>query len=435
MRNMNLKIAAAVAVAMGGHTLAMASPSVATCANAGAKLYVAGSSAAQPSFANALANDLFDATGETTISATNGNFKAYCGLAKAGNGAGIAAGTVTTVYYRGEGGSVVGALPIVSGKPIKFLDISQAACQIAAPATTGTSAAVGTTDGWGGCVTNHAVEMGVTDLEPTVFVTPNYPSAYSTAVFGTASKAQLAGLTSTPLFQQVFALYVNTSGINGGSTGQTINLSRETAANILAGNYTDWSAVPSASGGQVSSTAQAITLVNREAGSGTRTGASIYFLGTNCVNFPGTLSDPTPGTDGYATGDVLTTAAGTPGAITYASIDNNKAGLTQVQLSGVTPSNLAATSGQYDWWFEATAQKGAITSPGGLGLYNWLVGGELANVATAPHAADILAIPNVGTNTAQVPVTLTASTIGTNTIYINPFTKSGNSCSVPLETN
>ena len=64
-------------------------------------------------------------------------------------------GTIVTVYYRGEGGSVVGALPIVSGKAIKFLDINGAGCTVAAPGVTGTSATVGTTDGWGGCVTRR----------------------------------------------------------------------------------------------------------------------------------------------------------------------------------------------------------------------------------------------------------------------------------------
>jgi PBP superfamily domain len=436
MRYLNLKIAAAVAVAIGGHSFAEAAQTVTACAGATAKLYIAGSSAAQPAFATALANDLFDAGGETTISATNGNFKAYCGAAKAGNGAGIATGTIVTVYYRGEGGSVVGALPVVSGKAIKFLDINtNSACQIAAPLTGGTSATVGTTDGWTGCVSNHAVEMGITDLEPTVFTPPNYPSTYSTTVFGTASKAQLGNLVSVPLFQQVFGIYVNTSGINGGAVGQAINLTRETVANILNGNYTDWSAVPSASGGAVSSTSQAITLVNREAGSGTRTGASIYFLGTNCSLAAGSLSDPSPATDGYATGDVLATAAATPGALTYASIDNSNASLSIASLSGVTPGNLAATSGQYDWWFEATAQKGTITSPGGTNLYNFLTGGELQNVATAPHAVDVLAIPNVGTNAGTVPATGTASTVNAKTIYINPFTKGGNSCNIPSETN
>jgi hypothetical protein len=438
MRYQNLKIAAAVAVAIGGHSLAEASPTVSACANAGATLYVAGSSAAQPSFANALLNDLFDTGGETIISGSAGNFKAYCGAAKAGNGAGIGTGVITTVYYRGEGGSVVGALPVVSGKPVKMLDISAgnpAGCQVASPPITGTSATVGTTDGWGGCVTTHVVEMGITDLEPTVFTPPNYPSAYSATVFGSATKAQLAALTSTPLFQQVFALYVNTQGINGGATGQAINLTPETVANILAGNYINWNAVPTVSGGQVSTTSQAITIVNREAGSGTRTGATIKFLGTNCVTFPFTLLDPAPLNDGYATGDVLGTAASTPGAITYASIDNNNASLTKVSLNGVAPSNLAATSGQYDWWFEATAQRPSNLAGTQLSIYNWLTGGELQNLATAPHADDILVIPNVGTNVATVPAINTASTLNNHTIYINPFSKAGNSCAIPTEAN
>jgi hypothetical protein len=275
----------------------------------------------------------------------------------------------------------------------------------------------------------------VTDLEPSQFKTPNYPSAYSATVFGSATPTQLAGLTKVPLFQQVFGLFVNTSGINGGASGQAIDLSRETVAAILSANYVDWSAVPTATGGAVSSTSQPITIVNREAGSGTRTGATIYFLGTNCVTSPLGLSDPTPLSDGYATGDVLATAATTPGAITYASIDNNgkQAALTMATISGVTPSNVAATNGKYDWWFEATAVRGNITSPGGVGIYNWLTTGELANVATAPHAVDVLAIPGVGTNAAAVPVT--ASTVGGVTIYINPFSKNGSSCSYPIPQN
>src|SRR5258708_10366187 len=433
----NLQIAAAVALAIGGHSAAQAAPATpAQCAAAGATLYVAGSSAAQPSFATALAADLFDTNGETTIAATGGNgkFKACWGFAKAGNGAGVATGTTVTVYYRGEGGSVVGALPIASNKPIKMLDLSGPGCAVAGPVVNGTSATVGTTDGWSGCVTNHLVEMGVTDLEPTVFTPPNYPSAYSTTVFGIASKFQVAGLTSTALFQQVFGLFVNTTGINGGGVGQAIDLTRETAANILQGNYVNWNAVPTASGGVVSSTSQPITLVNREAGSGTRAGATIYFLGTNCSNSPATLSDPGP--DGFATGDVLPTAATTNGSVTYASIDNNgkQAALTMASINGIAPDNLKSTSGEYDWWFEATAQKGNITSPGGVGIYNWLVGGELSNIAPAPHAKDIMAIPSLA-NPPLIPVTGSASTVNGVTIYINPFTKGGNSCSVPTELN
>ncbi|MGO9993425.1 MAG: substrate-binding domain-containing protein [Steroidobacteraceae bacterium] len=438
----NFKVAAAVALALGSGMAAQsafASPTVAACQAATAKLYVSGSSAAQPSFATALASDLFDTNGETTISApavtgsANGNFRAYCGAAKAGNGAGLATGTIALVHYRAEGGSVVGALPIATNKPIKFLDISQASCQVTNPSVVGLSANVGTTDGWSGCVTTHAVEMGVTDLEPTVFFGQNYPTAYSTSVFGSASVTALGNLTSTPLFQQVFGIFVNTSGLSGGGTGQAIDLSRETVAGILAGNIADWSRVPTSTGGVASTNSKPIVLVNREAGSGTRTGASIFFLQTNCsangVN-GGVLSDPNPLLDGYATGDVLATAATTPGAITYASIDNNgkQANLSMASLSNVSPTNLAATSGDYEWWFEATAQAGAASATGS-GIYNWLVGGELANLGTAPHAKDILVIPGNGTNVSGIPVP--SSVVGGVTIYVNPYTRAGNSCSDP----
>jgi ABC-type phosphate transport system substrate-binding protein len=441
----NVKVAAAVAIALGGGLAGQSAFALtaAQCTVAPVKLYVAGSSAAQPSFATALAADLFDTTnGETTFSApavanvANGNFKAYCGTAKAGNGAHLATGTVVLVHYRGEGGSVVGALPVVSNKPVKFLDLSATSCQTGtAPSVTGLSANVGTTDGWTGCVTTHAVEMGVTDLEPGVFIGQNYPVNYSTTVFGTATPAQLGNLTTTPLFQQVFGLFINTNGLSGGGVAQAVDLSRETVANILAGNISDWSQVPTVTGGHVSTTSPApITLVNREAGSGTRSGASIYFLETNCSANgvgSGVLSDPNPTLDGFATGDVLNTVSATPGGITYASIDNNNGthpNLTLASLSGVAPSNLAATSGSYDWWFEATAVQGA-PSTSGAAVYNWLIGGELANVATAPHVKDILAIPNNGTNVATVPVV--ASTVGGTTIYINPFTRGGNSCQAP----
>jgi ABC-type phosphate transport system substrate-binding protein len=441
----NFKIAAAVALALGGtaasQTTFAQAASPAQCAAATATLYVAGSSAAQSAVQAALRNDLFDANGITTFQApavsgsANGNFRAYCGFARAGNGAGITAGATTLVHYRGEGGSVLGVLPVVSGRPVKFLNLTLPGCAVTNPSVVGLSANVGPTDGWTGCVTTHAVEMGISDLEPTVFVAPNYPSLYSTGVFGSASPAQLGLLASTPLFQQVFGIFVNTTGLT-----TPVNLSRQTVANILDGSYTDWSAVPNASGGAMSSVSLPINIVNREAGSGTRTGTSIFFLGTNCTNpaFQLSLSDPTPATDGYATGDVLGTANSNPGSITYASIDNvstSRPNLALASIDGTVPSNLAAASGTYGWWFEATAQRGNITSPGGTGLFNFLTGGELQNLATAPHAVDVLAIPNAGSSNPPNPATVPLTSNGSPVIYINPFTRSGNSCNTPAATN
>jgi hypothetical protein len=438
----NLTVAAAVAVALGAASAAQAAG---TCAAPDYALYVAGSSAAKPAFQTALANNLFSS--ESSYSSTNGDFEAFCGpISSTGaTKTGLTAGSVAIIFYRAEGGSVVGALPIVSGNAIKFLDLTGSGCNVTNPVTTGSSAANGTTDSWGGCVTSHGVELGVTDLEPSVFLASakNYPTAYSTAVFGTASPAQLATLAtgSIPLFQQVFGIFVNTSGINGGAVGQSINLSKETVAQILTGHYTDWSAVPSASGGAVSSTSQAIAIKNREAGSGTRTGASLYFLGQECTTAPIALKDGAASNDSYATSDVLKAAASVPGSITYASIDNNgkQSNLSMVSLSGVAPSNLNAATGQYDYWYEATAvngnttgNSGGVTTTGGAALASFLTGGELQALATAPHALDINVIPGQGGNVAAVPLT---SSAGTQTIYVNPFTRGGNSCNIPNEQN
>jgi hypothetical protein len=430
----NYKLASAIALVLGGISAAQAaSPTVAQCKTPNDTLYVAGSSAAQNSFGAALNTDLFSG-GEITFSASNGNFKAYCGISA--NAAVAPVGDVVVVHYRAEGGSVVGALPIVSGKTIKFLDLTNAAVTSTAVTTTGTSAANGTTDGWGGPLTAHTVEVGVTDVEPGQFSGSNYPSAYSPAVFGTASPAQLGGLTKTVLFDQVFGLFVNTNSINGvATTGQAINLTRETVANILTGTYTDWSQVPTATGGQVSSVAAPITLINREAGSGTRTGASIYFLNYNCGQVKTPVSETGAG-DYYATADALTAAGSTPGGITYASIDNaGKTNLSTVSLSGVAPTNLAATSGQYDWWYEAQLIKGTIVSTGGSGIYTFLKT-ELASVNTAPHVADILAVPNAGSpaNPAAVPVVANTAQAG-SAIYVNPFTRASNSCNFPGAAN
>jgi hypothetical protein len=434
----NLTVAAAVALALGAASAAQAD----SCAAPTSALYVAGSSAAKGSISTALKTDLFGT--EYAFSSTNGDFEAFCGdvSASGATNSGLTQGTTAVVYYRAEGGSVVGALPIVSGNAVNFLDLSGTNCLTANPLTTGTSASNGTTDTWGGCVTTHGVEMGITDLEPGVFLASagNYPTAYSTTVFGSANPSQLAGLSTVPLFQQVFGIFVNTQGINGGSTGQALNLSKEVVADILTGKYKNWNKVPTPSGGVVSSTSQAITIENREAGSGTRTGASLYFLGQECTNKPLPLKDPGP--DYYATGDVLKQAAGVAGSITYASIDNvtKQPNLTLISLSGLSPNTLLAATGQYDWWYEATAvpgnttgTSGGITTPGGQSIYSFLTGGELQNLTTAPHAVDINVIPGAGTNVGTVPLLSSAS--GTTVIYVNPFTRGGNSCSPPVSTN
>jgi hypothetical protein len=248
----NDKLAAAIAIALGTGTAAHATvPTLAQCQTPLHQVYVAGSSAAQNAFFTAVNTDVFASNG-SLYKSSNGNFQALCGVSA--NAAYAPVGDSVLIHYRAEGGSVVGALPIAAGlgHPLNFLLTSGVTTvgTLAAPvtvSTTGTSATVGTTDGWGGGnLVKHEVDIGITDVEPAQFVGANYPSAYSATVFGSASASQMAALKSkqSPLVDQVFGLFVNTTNIGGGASGQAINLSRETVANILDGTYTDWSQVP-----------------------------------------------------------------------------------------------------------------------------------------------------------------------------------------------
>jgi hypothetical protein len=433
----NAKIAAAVALALGSVTAAhAATPTTAQCAaSTTVPLYVAGSSAVQKALFAGLAAGPFAANGPPAYyKGSNGNFQVLCGFDASSN--------LVAVHYRAEGGSVVGALPLVPPQhKINFLSIGGCPAAVAYPAnatcaTTGTSATVGTSDGWGGNVTQQFVDVGITDIEPAQFTAANYPSAYSPAVFGSATGAQFGALVTTPLVDQVFGIFVNTSGFNGGgATGQAVSLTREAVANLLDGTYTDWSQVPTVSNagvaGVVSTSAAAVTLVNREAGSGTRTEASIYFLDYNCGQTTRAIAEGNPLTDSFATSDALAAAAKVPGAFTYASIDNDvSANLTLASLQGTFPTNLAATSGLYDDWYEARLIRATNTTPAApaLAIYNFLRD-TMPTVASAPKVKDILATPNAGVpaNATAVPVV----GVGAPAIYINPYGRAGSSCHEP----
>ena len=157
----------------------------------------------------------------------------------------------------------------------------------------------------------------------------------------------------------------------------------------------DWSQVSDITGVSVTTASQPIHIQNRESGSGSRAGASIYFTADECSPSAATISDPAgSGGDFFSTGNVLTAANATVGSVTYASIDNQGANpnLVVVNIDGITPSNLNAATGQYDYWFEATAVPSPSLSGNSQTLSTWLIG-ELQTQATAPHLVDINAIP------------------------------------------
>ncbi|MGA2399408.1 MAG: hypothetical protein ABSG30_15270, partial [Steroidobacteraceae bacterium] len=337
--------------------------------------------------------------------------------------------------------------PLVSGSQINQLSLAGASGSAGSytVAVGGASATNGIDDSFSGGVFKAPVQFGITDVEPGALTGNNYPSAYKSSVYGHATAVQLAGLTQALIFDQVFGVFVNTNSSafstaeksGQGTATASLDLSRQTIGSILQGNQVNWNDVPDTSGNAVASSSLAITIVNREQGSGSRTATDLYFTGDRCTTPVQTaIAESTGGTaDYFSTGNVLAAANTIPGAITYASIDNAGSStypnLTLVAVDNVQPSNLNAAAGTYSDWYEATATTGpnySSLSADQQGLIQGLIS-AFQTEATLPGAADILANPNF--NTPSYPISGTGVTISGHTVYINPFSRIGNSCNDP----
>jgi hypothetical protein len=458
MSNKYPLIAAAVAVAVASGA-AHAVPTLTQAGSPNVALVVAGSSAAAPAVQNFAQNQICGSAANTLSIASIGsskNFLAYsCQIPTQiddpnGVGASIPANSIVTIYYRTEGGSVAGALPVVSGKQIKRLAISTTNCVTTSANTAtctvgGTTTQAGTLDTWTTAVANDTVQLGVTDVEPAQLTNQDYPTNYASSAFGSATVSQMQNLVTAPAIQQVFGLFVNVSG--QGFTSNPVNISKQTAANILNGTISNWNKVPDAvSGAAVTTASHAITRINREPGSGTRTSANMYFLNYQCGStnaMPARAGE----TLNFATGDELNAINATPGAIGYASIDNwYSAGkgtttypnLQLVSINNVVPSNLAAATGQYDFWYEATfVPNPSLNQASAASTLSNYIQQNAPDIGSVPSLADVNAIPfATGGNTPGLPLsTHTNGAAGTATVYISPLTRNGNSCSVPAAVN
>lgn len=134
-------------------------------------------------------------------------------------------------------------------------------------------------------------------------------------------KAQ--GLTGTVLAYDGIAIIVNPEN-------PVEDLTIEDIAKIYTGETTNWK--------EVGGSDAEIVLIGREAGSGTRDGfESITGTAENCKYRQELAS----------TGDVITTVAGNPAAIGYASLASVKDSIKVLKVGGVTPSEETIKDGSY----------------------------------------------------------------------------------------
>jgi hypothetical protein len=442
--NFNVKLAAAVATALGAGS-AFAQSGVPTLAQieavpAANQVYISGSSAAKNAVLADIEANICGGAGNyyNFTSAPNGNFFAISCTPVGAVGASNAG--VYNFYYRDEGGSVTGYLPIVNTKQVNQLalttaNITAAACGASPPCAltvNGTSAVNGQDDSFTGAIAKQTTALGIGDVEPAALTGNNYPTPYSTAVWGPTNPSGLASLAGTGLFGEVYALFVNETT---SFTETPLALSLQTVQQILTHKIRNWSLVTDVNGASVVSTPVAITIVNREKGSGSRAATDLLIAG-DC-NSQGVLFDASGATDYFSTSDVLNAANGINGAITYATIDQSGSNLHQVSLNGVVPSNAAAASGAYPFWVEAQFVDNSTAAGADDAVISYLTA-AMQTEATAPHVADVVAIPGVPAGSGNVAHSVLANSasagggaLGAATIYTNPFTRAGVTCNLP----
>lgn len=131
------------------------------------------------------------------------------------------------------------------------------------------------------------------------------------------------GLTGTVLAYDGIAIIVNPQN-------PVEDLSLEDIAKIYAGEITNWKDV----GGNDAE----IVLIGREAGSGTRDGFESITGTAEKIKYSQELT---------STGDVITTVAGNPAAVGYASLASVKDSVKALKVDGVAPSEATIKDGSY----------------------------------------------------------------------------------------
>jgi ABC-type phosphate transport system substrate-binding protein len=202
-----------------------------------------------------------------------------------------------------------------------------------------------------------------------------------------------------------------------------INISKQSLTSIFSGLYTDWSQVPNAAGTGFLG-AGAISICLRDAGSGTQTGASLYFNGMNCSSGAFGFA-PSPFARNASTGTEVSCITGHTGAIGFATIQASvPAGSSIVNIDGVTPSRVNAANGTYGYWYEVTFNYNSnLTGSTNENTLAQTLITRMQNSATVPATSpNVFALP-IGTNVPVLPVDASHP--------VSLGTRQGNSCFLP----
>ena len=445
MRNKYVAAAVAAALAVGASGASFAAgPTPTQASGAAHKIYIAGSSAAASGIVSFIETSLcgganFSVFTTPTSVVNNPDFRAVSCTAAAGQ---PFANTIVTVWYRAEGGSVVGVLPVINNISVKQLDIVNASCtatdgvNYSCTGVAGTAPVNGTNDTWGPTgVISHNIDIGISDLEPGVFGNSatwaggglHDPFGTYAASFTGPDKtaAQLQAMTHTTIFEQTFGFVV--------STNLTFtDLPKEQIAAIFDGAVSDWSQVTLANNTAAGS--GAINVCHREIGSGTRASTDLFLNNPGCLAGASSIGNTDAGNDNFQTSAELGCVDGASNSIGYVSVDNfSKLGLgkafpstKQISVNGISSSTTTSGVGSYSYVFEASLNRNASLSADATTLLATMQP-ALQNVNSTSTSAQVSAIPGlVAANQALTPLQ-----VGTHGVLTSDFFRAGgagNSC-------
>ena len=189
---------------------------------------------------------------------------------------------------------------------------------------------------------------------------------------GLASRAlkddeKASGLKETVLALDGIAIIVNPEN-------KVSDLSIEQIAKIYTGEITNWKDV----GGDDAE----IVLIGREAGSGTRDGFESITDTKDACKYRQELT---------STGDVITTVAGNPNAIGYASLASVKDTVKALSVGGVAPTEATVSDGSYAVQrpFVLVTKDGAELSAAAQKFFDYATSAAAADVISAAGAVPV----------------------------------------------
>ena len=189
---------------------------------------------------------------------------------------------------------------------------------------------------------------------------------------GLASRAlkddeKASGLKETILALDGIAIIVNPEN-------KVSDLTLEQIAKIYTGEITNWKDV----GGDDAE----IVLIGREAGSGTRDGFESITGTKDSCKYRQELT---------STGDVITTVAGNPNAIGYASLASVKDTVKALSVNGVAPSEATVSDGSYEVQrpFILVTKEGVELSKAAQLFFDYATGKDAADIISAAGAVPV----------------------------------------------